>query len=195
MIVVIDHFDSFVETLARYVREAGFETLVMRQNVSVNDVLCVKPQAVILSPGPGTPENTGVSRPLLEALAAEAPDIPVLGICLGHQTIAQHLGGTVQRAQEPRHGKASPLHHTGHALFDGIATPFEAGRYHALIVSHLPPACDAIATSATGENMGFAHRTRPLYGLQFHPESILTPDGRTIIANFLTLITTRANAA
>ena len=182
MIVVIDHFDSFVETLARYVREAGHQTLVMRQNVSVNDVLREKPRAVILSPGPGGPENTGVTRDLLAALA---PHVPVLGICLGHQTLAHYLGGRVARAQEPRHGKPSPLHHDGHFLFDGIASPFEAGRYHALIVDALPEACRAIAHSAAGENMGFAHETRPLYGLQFHPESILTPQGRRMIENFL----------
>lgn len=182
MIVVIDHFDSFVETLARYVREAGFETLLMRQSVSINDVLREDPQAVILSPGPGRPENTGVTLDLLAALPRH---IPVLGICLGHQTLAHYLGGTVGHAKEPRHGKPSPLVHNGHFLFDGIASPFDAGRYHALIVERLPDNCEAIADSALGENMGLAHKSRPLYGLQFHPESILTPDGRRMIENFL----------
>ena len=191
MIVVIDHYDSFVETLARYVREAGHETLVIRQNASVNDVLREQPQAVILSPGPGRPETTGVSLPLLDALA---PDIPVLGICLGHQTIAHYLGGRVGRAREPRHGKPSPLSHDGHFLFDSITSPFEAGRYHALIVEQLPDTCTAIAQSALGENMGLAHNSRPLYGLQFHPESILTPDGKTMIGNFLQLTEKRVAA-
>jgi anthranilate synthase/aminodeoxychorismate synthase-like glutamine amidotransferase len=111
--------------------------------------------------------------------------VPVLGICLGHQTLAHYLGGTVGRAKEPRHGKASSLTHNGHFLFDGIESPFEAGRYHALIVETLPELCDSLAHSAQGENMALAHKTRPLYGLQFHPESILTPEGRMMIENFL----------
>ena len=182
MSVVIDHFDSFVETLARYVREAGFETLVMRQTVSVEDVLAVSPSAIILSPGPGGPDTTGVTLDLLAAL----PDtLPVLGICLGHQTLAAHLGATIGKAQEPRHGKASALTHSGHWLFDGLESPFQAGRYHALIVEQLPDDCQLIASSANGEIMGLAHKTRPLYGLQFHPESILTPQGRSILERFL----------
>jgi anthranilate synthase/aminodeoxychorismate synthase-like glutamine amidotransferase len=182
MIVVIDHFDSFVETLARYVREAGHETLVMRQSVSVEDVLAVAPSAVILSPGPGGPATTGVTLDLLAAL----PDTtPVLGICLGHQTLAAHLGASIGKAQEPRHGKPSALTHSGHWLFDGIESPFQAGRYHALIVEQVPQDCQPIASSQGGEIMGFAHKTRPLYGLQFHPESILTPQGRPMLENFL----------
>ena len=182
MIVVIDHFDSFVETLARYVREAGQETLVMRQTVSVEDVLAVAPTSVILSPGPGGPDTTGVTQDLLAAL----PDsVPVLGICLGHQTLAAHLGASIGKAQEPRHGKPSELTHSGHWLFEGIESPFQAGRYHALIVEQLPEDCQLIASSARGEIMGLAHKTRPLYGLQFHPESILTPQGRTILERFL----------
>ena len=192
MIVVIDHYDSFVETLARYVREAGHDTLVMRQNVSVNDVLRETPKAVILSPGPGRPENTGVT---LELLAALPENVPVLGICLGHQTLAHYLGGSVARAKEPRHGKASTLTHDGHFLFDGIENSFEAGRYHALIVDKLPDSCIAVAHSALGENMALAHKTLPLYGLQFHPESILTPDGRRMIENFLTHATPAEVAA
>lgn len=182
MIVVIDHFDSFVETLARYVREAGHETLVMRQTVSVEDVLAVSPSAIILSPGPGGPDTTGVT---LDLLAALPETTPVLGICLGHQTLAAHLGARIRKAQEPRHGKPSALTHRGHWLFDGIESPFQAGRYHALIVEHLPADCQSIASSQGGEIMGFAHRTRPLYGLQFHPESILTPQGRTMLESFL----------
>ena len=182
MIVVIDHFDSFVETLARYVREAGFETTLMRQDTDVATILAAQPEAVILSPGPGRPENTGVTLELLDALP---PHVPVLGICLGHQCLAHYLGGTVERAREPRHGKPSPITHNGHFLFNGIASPFIAGRYHALIVDKLPQSCVAIAQSAAGENMGLAHTSRPLFGLQFHPESILTPEGRLMIENFL----------
>ncbi len=188
MIVVIDHFDSFVETLARYVREAGHHVCVMRQDAALADILQLKPEAVILSPGPGGPETTGVTLPLLEAL----PDqVPVLGICLGHQTLAHYLGGTVARAKEPRHGKASDIHHHGDALFADMDNPFSAGRYHALIVRQLPADCQILAKSALGENMGFKHQNRPLYGVQFHPESILTPQGRQLIDNFLALLTNR----
>lgn len=190
MIVIIDHFDSFVETLARYVREAGHRVTVLRQNVQTAEVLALSPEAVILSPGPGRPENTGVTLPLLAALA---PDIPVLGICLGHQALAHYLGGTVGRAREPRHGKASDIHHFEDALFCEMDNPFSAGRYHALIVERLPAACISLAQSERGENMAFKHESRPLYGVQFHPESILTPQGRQMIDNFLAL--TRGAAA
>lgn len=184
MIVVIDHFDSFVETLAHYVRETGHQTRVIRQDASLEAVLALDPKAVILSPGPGRPETTGLTLPLLARLPAT---IPVLGICLGHQALAQHLGGTVARAQEPLHGKASPIAHSGDALFDGLDNPFEAGRYHALIVEQVPQCCISLAISARGENMAFKHKSLPLYGVQFHPESILTPQGRRLIENFLAL--------
>ena len=131
----------------------------------------------------------------LELLAALPTDIPVLGICLGHQTLAHYLGGTVGRAKEPRHGKLSKLTHEGHFLFDGIASPFAAGRYHALIVETLPATCIGLAHSALGENMALAHESLPLYGLQFHPESILTPDGRRMIENFLNHAVPREVAA
>ena len=192
MIIVIDHHDSFVETLARYVREAGHETRIIRQDSAVDAVLALKPQAIILSPGPGRPDTTGLTLPLLEKLPV---DMPVLGICLGHQALAQHLGGTVAQAQEPRHGKASAIHHMGDGLFDGMENPFEAGRYHALIVARVPQNCIALAHSARGENMALKHKTRPLYGVQFHPESILTPDGRRLIDNFLRLTKQRKDAA
>ncbi|MGB0478331.1 MAG: anthranilate synthase component II [Parvibaculales bacterium] len=192
MIVVIDHFDSFVETLARYIAEAGFAVQVIRQDSTPEAVLALDPQAVVLSPGPGRPETTGLTLPLLQKLPR---NVPVLGICLGHQALAQHLGGTVGHAQEPRHGKASPISHNGDALFDGMDNPFEAGRYHALIVECLPDTCRALAASARGENMAFKHDSRPLYGVQFHPESILTPQGRLLVENFLALGKCRKDAA
>ena len=192
MIVVIDHFDSFVETLARYVRETGHQTRVIRQDASPEAVLALDPKAVILSPGPGRPETTGLTLPLLARLPAT---IPVLGICLGHQALAQHLGGTVARAQEPLHGKSSPIAHNGDALFDGLDNPFEAGRYHALIVEQVPQCCISLAISARGENMAFKHKSLPLYGVQFHPESILTPQGRRLIENFLALGARHKDAA
>ena len=192
MIVVIDHFDSFVETLARYIAEAGFVVQVIRQDSTPEAVLALDPQAVVLSPGPGRPETTGLTLPLLQKLPR---NVPVLGICLGHQALAQHLGGTVGHAEEPRHGKASPISHNGDALFDGMDNPFAAGRYHALIVESLPENCHALAASALGENMAFKHDSRPLYGVQFHPESILTPQGRLLVENFLALGKCRKDAA
>lgn len=192
MIVVIDHFDSFVETLARYIAEAGFAVQVIRQDSTPESVLALDPQALVLSPGPGRPETTGLTLPLLQKLPR---NVPVLGICLGHQALAQHLGGTVGHAQEPRHGKASPINHNGDALFDGMDNPFEAGRYHALIVESLPENCRALAASVRGENMAFKHDSRPLYGVQFHPESILTPQGRLLVENFLALGKCRKDAA
>jgi len=184
MIVVIDHFDSFVETLARYIREAGHDVRVMRQDTPLADIMALSPQAVVLSPGPGGPETSGVSLSLLATLD---PHVPVLGICLGHQILARFLGGTVGRAKEPRHGKASHIRHNDDALFADMANPFIAGRYHALIVERLPADCRSLAESPLGENMAFKHDTRPLYGVQFHPESILTPQGRQLIENFLSL--------
>ncbi len=185
MIVVIDHFDSFVETLARYVREAGHPTQVVRQNAHVKEVLALKPDGLILSPGPGRPENTGLTRDLLAQCHAT---LPILGVCLGHQTLAHHFGAIIHRAREPRHGKPSDIHHQGHPMFDGLASPFQAGRYHALIVDQLPSALQATAHSALGEIMGFAHVSRPVWGMQFHPESVLTPNGRRLICNFLQLV-------
>jgi len=191
VIVVIDHFDSFVETLARYVREAGYDTEIIRANADVAAILDLEPDAVILSPGPGGPADTGVTLSLLDRLPTGTP---VLGICLGHQALAHYLGGKIGKAQEPRHGKASDIHHAEDALFDGMDNPFTAGRYHALIVSDLPADCVSLARSGLGENMAFKHADRPLYGVQFHPESILTPQGRQLIGNFLK-ITEKRRAA
>jgi len=188
MIVVIDHFDSFVETLARYLREAGEQVMVLRQNTPLDEILAHQPHALVLSPGPGTPDETGVT---LDLLAACDADMPVLGVCLGHQTLAQAYGGTVGHAQEPRHGKASPIDHNGTGLFAGLPQPMQAGRYHALIVTDLPDCLRATAYSTKGEIMALEHVSRPVYGVQFHPESILTPDGRLVIDNFLALMRAR----
>jgi anthranilate synthase/aminodeoxychorismate synthase-like glutamine amidotransferase len=188
MIVVIDHFDSFVETLARYVREAGHETRVMRQDTPLQDILALQADGLILSPGPGGPDTTGVTRDLL----AHAPDdLPILGVCLGHQALADHFGAPIVRAKEPRHGKSSMISHNGHRMFKGLPSHFQAGRYHALIAENLPDTLEVTASSEIGEVMAFAHRTRPVYGLQFHPESVLTPQGRQMIDNFLTLANPR----
>ena len=185
MIVIIDHFDSFSETLARYVREAGVACRVVRQDAAnVEAITALAPQGIILSPGPGRPETTGITLPLIAALGGR---LPMLGICLGHQAIAQAYGGTLARASTPRHGKATHITHKGGALYDGIDSPFEVGLYHALIVESLPEILTATAHDGTGAVMGLAHRTQPIYGVQFHPESILTPDGRRLIGNFLAL--------
>ena len=183
MIVVIDHYDSFVETLARYVREAGHETRIINQDdVSAGDVVALNPDGIILSPGPGGPENTGVSMPLINLLDGR---VPILGVCLGHLALAAAYGGPVTRAREPMHGKSAPISHEGGTLFSNMPNPFNAGRYHALIVSDLPACMSATAHSGNGEIMGLTHRSAPLYGVQFHPESVLTPQGRCIVTNFL----------
>ena len=187
MILIIDHYDSFVETLARYVREAGFETRIVNQDaMGAPEIAALEPTAIILSPGPGGPDNTGVSVPLIKLLSA---DVPMLGVCLGHLAMATALGGSLARAIEPLHGKSSPVTHNTSALFDGLENPFDAGRYHALIVAHLPACLMATAHSQAGEIMALQHESAPLYGVQFHPESVLTPQGRKLIANFLQLAT------
>ena len=187
MILVIDHYDSFVETLARYVREAGFEVRIINQDaMGAREIATIEPTAIIFSPGPGGPDNTGVSVPLIKLLSAH---VPMLGVCLGHLAMAAAFGGTLARAVEPLHGKASPVTHDASALFDGLENPFDAGRYHALIVAQLPACLTATAHSEAGEIMALEHASAPLYGVQFHPESVLTPQGRKLISNFLTLAT------
>lgn len=182
MIIIIDHFDSFVHTLARYVREAGWKVEVIRQDDQTGEqILARQPSALIFSPGPGRPENTGVSRTLL---AQAPPTLPILGVCLGHQLIAEHFGGRVGKHQ-PCHGMATSIFHDHDPLFSGVSTPFPAGRYHSLIAQELPTSLRVIAWGEEQEIMAIRHVERPIIGVQFHPESVLTPDGRPIIANFL----------
>ena len=190
MILVIDHYDSFVETLARYVREAGFDTRIINQDeMDAAAIAALAPRAIIFSPGPGGPTTTGVSVPLIKLLADR---VPMLGVCLGHLAMAAAFGGTVGRADEPLHGKASPVTHAATPLFEGLANPFDAGRYHALIVAQLPDCMRATAHSASGEIMALEHKNAPLYGVQFPPESVLTPQGRRLVSNFLNLATAHA---
>ena len=145
MILVIDHYDSFVETLARYVREAGFDTRIINQDMmGAPDIAALEPTAIIFSPGPGGPDATGVSVPLIKSLVGH---VPMLGVCLGHLAMAAAFGGVIRRAEEPMHGKASPITHKATPLFDGLENPFDAGRYHALIVAHLPACLSATAYS------------------------------------------------
>jgi para-aminobenzoate synthetase component II len=187
MIVVLDNYDSFVHNVARYLRELGAEVTVVRSDaLAVEEVRSLAPAAVVLSPGPGVPADAGISVPLVRALAAE---VPILGICLGHQVVAEAFGGRIVRATEPVHGRSSPIHHRGEDLFRGLPSPFAAGRYHSLVVAPEAPGdgMEVTAWTESGEVMALRHRHLPVRGVQFHPESIMTDHGRTILANFLEL--------
>lgn len=187
MILVIDNYDSFTYNLVHYLNELGAETLVHRNDaLTVQEALGLKPQGVLLSPGPKTPTEAGICLGLI----AEAPtDLPILGVCLGHQAIGQAFGGDVIRAKAVMHGKTSPIFHTGKGLFAGLPQGFTATRYHSLSVARdtLPDVLEVTAWTEDGEIMGFQHKTRPVHGVQFHPESIATEGGHHLLGNFLTL--------
>lgn len=183
-ILVIDNRDSFTWNLVDELSQLG-AVVEVRRNDQPLELLQARARAsvaLVLSPGPGAPAQAGNLLPLLRSGLGQ---VPVLGICLGHQALVEALGGTIGRASAPRHGQASPVHHDGHALFDGVASPFNAGRYHSLIATALPDALAAIAHTADGTVMAVVGRELPLLGLQFHPESILTPSGRTLLRNAL----------
>lgn len=187
MILLIDNYDSFVHTLARYLQELGCETVVVRNDaVSPAEVLAMKPQAIVLSPGPCTPNEAGIS---MEIVRQCAPAIPLLGVCLGHQAIAAAWGGNVVRAGQPMHGMTSLVEHHGSALFAGMESPFAATRYHSLVVEEqsLPQQLSVSARTNDGVIMAIEHQTYRTYGIQFHPESVLTQHGHRLLANFLTL--------
>ena len=187
MILLIDNYDSFVYNLARYFAELGYETHVVRNDaVTVAGAARMAPQAIVISPGPCTPTEAGVSLDLIRDLG---PRIPILGVCLGHQALAAALGGNVIRAPEPVHGRTSLVHHNGTRLFAGLPDPLCATRYHSLIIeeSSLPPELRIVARTAEGLPMALEHTTWPAYGVQFHPESILTDSGHRLLANFLKL--------
>jgi anthranilate synthase/aminodeoxychorismate synthase-like glutamine amidotransferase len=186
MILVVDHYDSFTYNLVQLVESLGHETQVVKSDAEPADALAARePAGVILSPGPGRPEAAGCFTDLLDVLPAETP---VLGVCLGHQAIGIEYGGTVDRT-EPVHGKASSVHHDGTGVFEGVHDPFEAGRYHSLVVERgdLPEELVLTAWTDDGLVMGTRHRRLPRFGVQFHPESILTPEGPKIVRNFLAL--------
>lgn len=190
MILIVDNYDSFVHNLVRYVREAGFATEVVRNDaMSARDMLAQQPDAVIISPGPNAPAQAGASLPLIDILPEETP---LLGVCLGHQCLIEAFGGRTRRAKEPLHGEASAIRHDGSDLFEALPNPFMAGRYHSLI-GELGGAPDlsASAWSDAGEVMAVRRRSAPWYGVQFHPESLLTPDGRRLVSNFLARIADR----
>ena len=186
MILVVDHYDSFTYNLVQLIESLGHETEVVKSDAEPAEALVdLSPQAVVLSPGPGRPESAGCFPELLEELPA---DTPVLGVCLGHQAIGLEYGATVDRT-EPVHGKASSVHHDGTGIFEGVHDPFEAGRYHSLVVERddLPSELMLTAWSDDGLVMATQHRELPRFGVQFHPESILTPEGPKIVRNFLAL--------
>ncbi len=185
MILVIDNFDSFTYNLVHYVEDLGARTEVYRNDaIGVGDILKKKPKGVILSPGPCTPNEAGVC---LEFLRAAPDDLPILGVCLGHQAIGQAFGGEVVSARNIMHGKVSAVRHTGEGLFRGLPSPFTATRYHSLAIRpETAPACLAIdAQTEDGEIMAVHHKTRPIFGLQFHPESIASEHGHALIQAFL----------
>jgi anthranilate synthase/aminodeoxychorismate synthase-like glutamine amidotransferase len=185
MILLIDNYDSFVYNLARYVRELGETPLVRRHDaVEVEEIRALAPSHVIISPGPCSPKEAGVSTEVVRRLG---PHIPILGVCLGHQCIGAAYGGEIVRAGVPMHGKTSAIHHSGTGLFSGIPNPFTASRYHSLVIApaSVPPSLEVTATSEDGEIMAVRHLEHPVYGLQFHPESVLTEHGYTILDHFL----------
>ena len=185
MILVIDNYDSFTYNLVHYLNELGAETLVLRNDaIRVDEALGLRPQGVLLSPGPKTPDEAGICLGLIEAAPA---DLPIFGVCLGHQSIGQVFGGRVIHAKALMHGKTSAIHHNGKGVFRGLKDPFTATRYHSLSVRRedLPETLEVTAWTDDGEIMGVQHRSRPVFGVQFHPESIATECGHELLANFL----------
>ena len=187
MVLLIDNYDSFVHNLARYVRELGETTAVYRNDaITLAEIDALAPSHILVSPGPCTPREAGISN---DVIASFGPRVPILGVCLGHQCVAAALGGQVVRASRPRHGKTSPIHHSGLGIFAGLPSPFLATRYHSLLVTRegLPDSLEVVATTPEGEVMALRHRSFPLWGVQFHPESVLTEHGYALLRNFLAL--------
>jgi anthranilate synthase component II len=191
MLLVLDNYDSFTYNLVQYAGELGADPLVYRNDAaSVDALLALHPSAIIISPGPGTPREAGISVPLVRAAAGL---VPLLGVCLGHQAIGEAFGGSVVRADRLMHGKTTMVAHTEEPLFEGIPSPFEAMRYHSLVVAlaGLPPELEVTAWSDDrpegSEIMALRHRTLPVYGVQFHPESVGTDHGKRILSNFLSM--------
>ncbi len=184
-VLVVDNFDSFVYNLVQELGELGAEPVVFRNDaIDLSGIRAERPDAVLISPGPGRPEDGGVS---LRAIAGLAGEIPVLGVCLGHQCIGQVFGGRVVPAPHLMHGKTSEIHHDGRGIFAGLPNPFVATRYHSLVVdpASVPAELEVTATSTDGVVMGLRHRTQRVEGVQFHPESVLTASGPALLANFL----------
>jgi anthranilate synthase component II len=188
MLLLIDNYDSFSYNLAQYFGELGCNVLVKRNDeISLDEVAALEPEHICVSPGPCTPREAGISKKIVQRFGEH---IPVLGVCLGHQCIAEVYGGKIVRASRPMHGKSSRVGHDGSALFSDLPNPFEAARYHSLVVERgsLPACLEITAESKDGEIMALRHRALPVFGVQFHPESVLTADGRKILARFLALL-------
>src|SRR6266550_5270905 len=187
MLLLIDNYDSFSYNLAQYFGELGCALVVKRNDeIALDEIAALAPGHICISPGPCTPREAGISKDIILHFGSK---IPILGVCLGHQCVAEAYGGTVVRASNLMHGKSSMVRHHGSGLFTGLPTPFEAGRYHSLVVerSYFPRCLEIIAESDDSEIMALRHREFPVYGVQFHPESVLTRDGKKILARFLAL--------
>ncbi|PYR35843.1 MAG: aminodeoxychorismate/anthranilate synthase component II [Acidobacteria bacterium] len=186
MVLVLDNYDSFTYNLVQYLGELGADVTVVRNDAATIDAITrIAPQRIVISPGPGRPEDAGVTMELIRQLGSQ---VPILGVCLGHQAIGAVFGGSVVRAAVPMHGKTSTIEHNGRGVFSGLTAPFLASRYHSLIVAEEGLPQDLEVTARTKEDraiMGLRHRSRPIHGVQFHPESILTGEGRRILRNFL----------
>lgn len=195
MLLLIDNYDSFTYNLVQYLGELGAEVEVRRNDaIDIAGIEKLAPAGIVISPGPCTPNEAGISLATVESFAGR---IPILGVCLGHQSIGQVFGGRVIRAPRLMHGKTSPIHHDGRGLFRGLTNPFTATRYHSLIVERetLPAELEISAWTEEGEIMGLRHRTLAVDGVQFHPESILTVEGKRLLGNFLESLPAAANAA
>jgi anthranilate synthase/aminodeoxychorismate synthase-like glutamine amidotransferase len=185
MLLVLDNYDSFTYNLVQYFGELGADLIVKRNDeITVEEIAAMKPEKICISPGPCTPREAGISNDVIRTLGAGTP---ILGVCLGHQCIGDVFGGAVVRADRLMHGKTSPILHDGKGVFAGLPSPFEATRYHSLIVRRdsVPEALEITAETAEKEIMGLRHREYPIHGVQFHPESILTPEGKQLLKNFL----------
>ena len=189
MILLIDNYDSFTYNLVQYLGDLG-QTVVVHRNdkITVQDAIALKPQGIVISPGPSDPDHAGICLGLIAACADK--NIPLFGVCLGLQAMGQAFGGKVIRAPEPRHGKISPIFHEGQSVFAGLPSPFDATRYHSLIVERdtLPDCLAVTAETEDGLIMGLQHKIHPIHGVQFHPESIATQNGHALMANFLKIV-------
>jgi anthranilate synthase component 2 len=195
MLLLIDNYDSFTYNLFHYLGELGEEVMVKRNDqISAPDALALKPQSIVLSPGPCDPDKAGIC---LELIKLAAGRVPILGVCLGHQAIGQAYGGKIVRAREPMHGKLSRIHHNGTSVFRGLEDGFPATRYHSLVIDRasLPAVLEITAETDDGIIMGVAHKTHPVHGVQFHPESIASAHGHALLQNFLRLARTAPRTA
>jgi anthranilate synthase component 2 len=187
MLLLIDNYDSFTYNLFHYLGQLGADVVVKRNDeISAADALAMRPEAVVLSPGPCTPNEAGICLSLIEEANG---NVPILGVCLGHQSIGQVYGGKIERAPEPMHGKVSRIHHSGKSVFRGLNNDFQATRYHSLTIApeSMPSSLEVTATSSDGVIQGVMHKKHPVHGVQFHPESIASENGHALLQNFLTI--------